>query len=105
MALGFRIRIRHQGLEHITRMHCSLKACCATLLPPVLDVPTVAARCLHVLRDARDPSSERWNLWARIVSDNFAEMPTSTLHLGIFYMPQIYGMGPTGLLPLRRKAC
>jgi hypothetical protein len=32
-------------------------------------------------------------------------MPSSTLHLGIFYMPQIYDMGPTALLPLRRKAC
>jgi hypothetical protein len=30
-----------------------------TLFPEVL---TVAARCLHVLRDMRDPSSERWNL-------------------------------------------
>ena len=26
------------------------------------------------------------------------------LNLGIFYMPQIYNMGPTALLPLRRKA-
>ena len=32
-------------------------------------------------------------------------MPISTLHLGIFYMPQIYDMGPTPLLPLWRKAC
>ena len=32
-------------------------------------------------------------------------MSTSTLHLGIFYMPQICDMGPTALLPLRRKAC
>ena len=29
--------------------------------PPPLDVPTFAARCLHVRNDARDPSSERWN--------------------------------------------
>ena len=30
--------------------------------PPVcLDVPTFTTRCLHVLHDARDPSSERWN--------------------------------------------
>jgi len=28
--------------------------------PPPLDVPTFAARCLHVRNDARDPSSERW---------------------------------------------
>jgi len=32
-------------------------------------------------------------------------MSTSTLHLEIFYMPQICDMGPTALLPLRRKAC
>jgi hypothetical protein len=29
---------------------------------------------------------------------------TSTEHLGFFYMPQIYDMGPTALLPFRRKA-
>ena len=29
--------------------------------PPPLDVPTLAARCLYVRNDARDPSSERWN--------------------------------------------
>ena len=27
------------------------------------------------------------------------------VNLGIFYMPQIYDMGPMALLPLRRKAC
>jgi hypothetical protein len=30
--------------------------------PVFLEVPTVAARFLHILRDARDPSSERWKL-------------------------------------------
>jgi hypothetical protein len=39
-----------------------------------------------------------------MLADNFAEMSTSTFHLGIFYMPQIYDMGPMALLPLRRKA-
>jgi hypothetical protein len=29
-------------------MHCSLQAYCATLYPPVLDVPTSATRCLHI---------------------------------------------------------
>jgi hypothetical protein len=29
--------------------------------PPLLDVPTFAARCLHVRNDARDPNSQRWN--------------------------------------------
>jgi hypothetical protein len=32
-------------------------------------------------------------------------MSTSTFHLGIFYVPQICDMGPTPLLPLRRKVC
>jgi hypothetical protein len=30
-------------------------------------------------------------------------MPTSTKHLGFFYMSQIYDMGPPALLPLRRN--
>jgi hypothetical protein len=30
--------------------------------PVFLEFPTVATRYLHVLRDERDPSSERWNL-------------------------------------------
>jgi hypothetical protein len=38
-----------------------------------LEVPTVASRCLHVLRDARDQSSERWNFNGRDrVAENFA---------------------------------
>jgi hypothetical protein len=36
---------------------------------------------------------------------NFAEMPTSTVHLGNFYVPHICDMGPKDLLPFRRKAC
>ena len=43
-------------------------------------------------------------LWARncpVILPKF-RLP---LNLGIFYMPQIYDMGPTALLPLRRKAC
>jgi len=38
-----------------------------------------------------------------MLSGNFAEMMTSTLHLGIFYMPQIYDMGPTALLPSKGR--
>jgi hypothetical protein len=38
-------------------------------------------------------------------SGNFAEMTPFLRHLGTFIMPQIYDMGPTSLLPLRRKAC
>jgi hypothetical protein len=43
-------------------------------------------------------------LWARMVSGNFAEMTPFLRHLGIFYMPQSCDMGPTALLPVRRKA-
>ena len=43
-------------------MHCSHMLIVQPWDPPLcLDVPTFTARCLHVLHDARDPSSERWN--------------------------------------------
>jgi hypothetical protein len=40
--------------------------------PPRLDVPTFAARCLHVRK--REPSSERWNYGRETLSGNFAYM-------------------------------
>ena len=70
------------------------------LLSPRLDVPTFATRCLHVRNDARDPSSERWNYVRERFSGNFAYMASLFTPLGIFYMPKIYDMGPTALLPL-----
>jgi len=72
--------------------------------PPRLDIPTFATRCLHVRHDARDPSGGRWNCGRECCP---LILPKWRLprHLGIFYMPQIYDMGPTALLPLRRKAC
>ena len=36
---------------------------------------------------------------------NFCLNSDFHVNLGIFYMPQIYDMGPTALLPLWRKAC
>jgi hypothetical protein len=51
-------------------------------------------------------SSGRWNSsWARNVPTNFGREFDFHLILGIFYMPQICGLGQTALLPLRRKAC
>jgi len=38
-------------------------------------------------------------------SSNFCLNSDFHVNLWIFYMPQIYDMGPTALLPLRRKAC
>jgi hypothetical protein len=40
--------------------------------PLVLDVPTVAARCLHVQATREIEAAKGGTLWARIVSDNFA---------------------------------
>ena len=73
--------------------------------PLRLDVPTFTARCLHVRNDARDPSSEMWNSGQERLSGNFAYMASPFTPLGIFYIPQIYDMGPTELFPLRRKVC
>ena len=72
--------------------------------PPPLDVPTFAARCLYVRNDARDPSSERWNCGREICP---VILPKFRLPRKFrdFYVPQIYDMGPTALLPLRSKAC
>jgi hypothetical protein len=49
--------------------------------PPHLDVPTFAARCLHVRNDARDPNSERWNYWRERLSGNFVYMASLFTHL------------------------
>jgi hypothetical protein len=59
-----------QGPEPRLRLHCSHQTYCT---PCFLEVPTVAARCLHVLRDVRDPNSERCNFKGRErVAENFA---------------------------------
>jgi len=50
-----------------------------------------------------NPSSGRWN-YGREIAENFAESG-DFVTFGFFYMLQIYDMGPTALLPLRRKAC
>ena len=57
-----------------------------------------------VRHDVRDPSGGRWNCGRECCP---VILPKWRLprRLGIFYMPQIYDMGPTALIPLRRKAC
>ena len=47
------------ALEHFI-LGKFLGVVCHCFIPP-LNVPTFAARCLYVLKDARDPGSERWN--------------------------------------------
>jgi hypothetical protein len=68
------------------------------------DIPTFAARCLHIPINASTPSSERWNC-GQEWSSNFAKIMPFLRHLGIFYMLQICDMGQTALLLFRRKAC
>jgi len=51
-----------------------------------LDVPTFVTRLLHACHHATAPNGGRWNC-GREMSGNFAQMPISTLHLGIFCMP------------------
>ena len=69
--------------------------------PPRLDVPTFATRWLN---DARDRSGGRWNCGRECYPVIFPKWRLPR-HLGIFYMLQIYDMGPTALLPLRRRRC
>jgi len=62
----------------------------------------------HVpLRPQRRKRSQQRNvgLWAKKMSGSNCLNSDFHLNLGIFYMPQIYDMGSTALLPLRRKAC
>jgi len=75
------------------------------LLPPTFYMfPLFTTRCLHVRHDVRDPSGGSGNCGHEFCA---VILPKWWLprHLGIFYMPQIYDMGPMALLTLRRKAC
>jgi len=65
--------------------------------------PLFTTRCLHVHHDVRDPSGGSGNCGRECCPVILPKwLPR---HFGIFYMQQIYDMGPTALLPLRRKAC
>jgi hypothetical protein len=50
------------------------------------------------------PSGERGNYGREISGEFYRQIASSTLFEWIFYVPQICDMGPTALLPLRRKA-
>ena len=92
-----------QGPGHMPQMHRSL---IDLLCHPsnVQSVPTFATSLLFRPCYPRDPWQRRTELlrgretWPTILP----KCTSSTEHLGIFYMP--LDMGPTALLPLRRKA-
>jgi hypothetical protein len=71
---------------------------------PALYVPTFTASRLSRPHHASDPGCQSRNYADEKWPINFAETPTSTKRLGIFYMPLINDMEPTVLLPFRRKA-
>ena len=73
--------------------------------PPPLDIPTFAATCLYVRNDARDPISERWKCGRESCPVILPKFRLPHKFRDLLYMPQIYDMGPTALLTLRRKAC
>ena len=76
------------------------------LLSPTLDVPTFAARCLYVRKDARDPSNERWNCGRErcpVILPKF-RLPHKFMDL-LHALNLRHGTDETALLPLRRKAC
>ena len=56
------------------------------------------------LHNARDPSSEQWNYGRECCPVNLAEMTTSTPFWDLLHDAKC-DMGPTALLPLRRKMC
>jgi hypothetical protein len=87
------------------------------IVPPALDVPALATRCIRAYRRVphssprayrRVPHSSggSWNLWTENEDRQFSlKCRLPRYILGIFYMPHICDMGPTALLPFRRKAC
>ena len=103
---GCVLLLRKQGLRHTPQMHRSLKAYRATLGTPQFrrsrfrhHVPP------HVYTTRETPSSERRNSMGKKCPEILPKCRLPRYILGIFYMLQICDMGPTALLPLRRKAC
>jgi hypothetical protein len=60
---------------------------------------------LHVQRRERPLSVKEETMGEKWPIQFCLQPATSTVSVGIFYMLQIYDMGQTALLPLRRKAC
>jgi hypothetical protein len=78
--------------------YCTARFCCKRSNFSLLDTPAPT--------DAfRTPAAEVGTTTSGNRPINSTKMPTSTVLLGIFYMPQICDMGPMALLPFQRKAC
>jgi hypothetical protein len=73
-------------------------------VPPALDVPTLATRCLRAYRRVPHSSGGSWTLWAENEDRQFSlKCRLPRYILGIFYMPQICDMGTHGFTSLPKE--
>jgi hypothetical protein len=80
-------------------VYCSLQAYCTY---------PMCVQCSHFHRHVTttlEIIAAKGGTIGRETSGNLAESSEFHATLGIFYMPQIYDMGPKALLTLRRKSC
>ena len=94
--------VRRPGMALARCILCKFLGVGCHFFPQLLDVPTFSVGCLHVQRRERPLAAEGGilrgremfgQIWPRI------RFPRNSMDL------QICDMGPTALLPLRRKAC
>jgi hypothetical protein len=72
-------------------------AACWPIVPPAFERSNFSLLDAPAPTDAfRNPAAEVGTTMSGI---NSAELPTSTVHLGNFYMPQMCDMGPTAYFP------
>jgi hypothetical protein len=72
---------------------------------PMLWKLTLAPSGAPTSTTTRETASRERGNYGREMTGNFADNGDFHASVGIFYMLQICDMGPTTLLPLRRKAC
>jgi hypothetical protein len=75
------------------------------VLYPMLWKFSLAPPAAPTSTTTRETSRRERRNYGREITGNFADNGDFHASVGIFYMPQICDVGPTALLPLRRKAC
>jgi hypothetical protein len=84
------------------RIYCSLSR---LVLLPRSSFPLSSPEALQVNRPERHLSAKGGTMGEKCPIKFSHTIATSTVIVGLFYMPQSCDMGPMALLPLRRKAC
>jgi hypothetical protein len=72
---------------------------------PAFSFPLSSQEALHVNLRERPLSAKGGTMGEKHPIKFSHKIATSTVIVGFFYMPQSCDVGPTALLPLRRKAC